>query len=65
MDLILIAVFIGVVLFLVWFAWRVGEDKAARLYQADLANERARVRRLRRDLDDAWAEVRVLRERDR
>jgi hypothetical protein len=63
MDLILIAGNILVIVFMTWFAWRVGEDRAARMYQAELATIRAKNRRIQRDLDAAHDEASRLRRR--
>jgi hypothetical protein len=65
MDLILIVIIVTVTVGLTWFAWRVGEDKAARLYQSELATQRARARRLQHDLDMAREEITLMRYRDR
>lgn len=61
MDLILIGISIGVVWFIGWFSYRVGEDKAARMYQAELASTRAKLRRTQRDLDLAYEETTMVR----
>lgn len=63
MDLYLIAGNVLVIVFMTWFAWRVGEDKAARAYQSELATLRAKNRRVQRDLDHAHEELSRLRRR--
>lgn len=64
MDLFFIAGNVLVIVFMTWFAWRVGEDRAARMYQAELATSRAKTRRVQRDLDHAHEELSRLRRRD-
>ena len=57
MDLVMIAITAAGLVFVAWFGRRVGEDAASRRYQATLAAERAKSRRLTRDLEDAREEA--------
>lgn len=61
MDVILIGLTVGTVWFIGWFAYRVGEDKAARLYQSELASTRAKLRRTQKDLEAAYEETAMVR----
>lgn len=61
MDLILLGISVGVVWFVGWLGYRTGEDKAARMYQAELAATRAKLRRTQRDLDLAYEETAMVR----
>lgn len=63
MDLLFIAGNVLVIVFMTWFAWRVGEDRAARQYQAELATVRAKNRRIQRDLENAHEELSRVRRR--
>lgn len=60
-DLLYIGGFLAIVWFIGWFAYRVGEDKAARVYQSELASTRAKLRRVQRDLDLAYEETAMVR----
>ncbi len=65
MDLILIVITVGALSFVAWLARRVGEDAAARQYQGELASARAKIRRLQRDLDNAYEETAMVRRNGR
>lgn len=60
-DMLYIGGFLAIVWFIAWFAFRVGEDKAARIYQSELASTRAKLRRTQRDLDLAYEETAMVR----
>lgn len=61
MDFLLIIAMVAVVWFLVWFAYRMGQDAAARMYQSELGATRAQLRRVRRDLEAAREETAMIR----
>ena len=61
MDLIFIGACMGVVWFLIWFAYRCGQDSMARQYQSELASTRAKLRRVQRDLEMAYEETAMVR----
>lgn len=54
MDVILIAVMVAVLWAVSWLAYSVGRAQASQVYASALATERAKVRRLTRDLDTAY-----------
>lgn len=61
MDLLLLLLSVVVVWFAAWLGHRTGEDKTARMYQAELAATRAKLRRVQRDLDLAYEETAMVR----
>lgn len=61
----MIALVIGVMWGVAWFAYAVGRANAARAYASSLATARSRCRRLQADLDKAYAETAMVRRNGR
>jgi hypothetical protein len=60
-DIWLIAIILCAIGFTAWVAYNVGQGTTSREYEAALATERARARRLQRDLANAYEELQIAR----
>jgi hypothetical protein len=65
MDLILILLAIAALWLIAWFAYLVGRSTSDRAYASALATERAKVRRLNRDLETAHEQTAMVRRASR
>jgi hypothetical protein len=65
MDYFLILIAVGAMWLIGWFAYLVGRSTSDRAYASALATERAKVRRLTRDLETAHEQTAMVRRASR